>query len=1166
MKRKILLFIMLLCWISIHAQTVFDEIEMNKIQSLILNKEHNKVDSIIDVHLSYTHKKDTIFYLYLIKCLNGYTKVKTYEDPSVIAPYSEYGKKAFEYLKDFIKKNQPNTLQCWPYLGMWAETYNYLNDDIIVDISNFSYQYYEKYKQHDLNTLYVVQKNTYQYLCSSKEWVLAADLMKKFYDIAIAEKKETVIIPIVAAYIGDVYLNCRKHENAEEWYLKSYHLFNKYKKTNNQPYCELLNNIVINFILSHNYTSALTYAKESCDVNKSLYGELSPENVNAIYMLSDVEIGLGRIEDAVYHLENAIMLSDNVPNLEETTKNKYLNILKLINLYLDTGKYLVGYNDGQTIETSIIEAYKKYYIEGDAASAVSLYLNVINAIEKRQEKYSNIFYCFAVEELSNILIKQGKYGEADRLLNHSMEILRKMDTMPDIIYLIYATKGILYNTIHNYDEAIKYYNLARDSYNKKQRNTVGYARIISGLSTCLSKNGNYSLAKEYAEEAYNIYKTSLGKYSKIHADRLTGLNNLGVIYAEINDSNRGKEIFESIINERTSIQNETTKALALQNIAYLYLCENNYSKAESYLNQSMQLKNISNNKKNIELLLILIKCLNKDINAIALNDQLNHDVKNNISDVFGQFSGYERENYWTDYSGNLTYCNNYVAATFKNSHTISVAYDNTLFTKSMLINSEKLLKSVVKNNNNMNAELYYSRIQSLKERMSSKGIPQDSIFSYIDSISHFEKKIIATIPDFSSLLFAQFKTMEDVKKMLSDNEVAIEFTFFPHVTFPKEKTIHYLGAFLLFKEKELPIMIELCSETEFKQLLDTANVLRQNEIEELYNISDSRLYQMIWAKIKPYIPRGATIYYSPSGYLNRINLSAISDGNERLSEAYNFIEVSTTANIHQVKNNVYKCKNAIIYGDINYFEDTNLMALKSKDYPFYKPGDMMATRSMTRGMWDLLPGTKEEINAIGNMMENNGVKFKIYDQNDANEESFKGLNRNAPDLIHIATHGFYFPSESNYSSCYFSDFSSYTNKDYSMYRSGLLFSGANNAWTGKEIPYGVEDGILTADEISRIDLSNTKLVVLSACDTGLGDIDNIDGVFGLQRGFKKAGVGTILMSLWKVPDSETNTLMCLFYDHLLSGQKPHDALKDAQKQMSNSGLSPYYWAGFVLLD
>ena len=298
-----------------------------------------------------------------------------------------------------------------------------------------------------------------------------------------------------------------------------------------------------------------------------------------------------------------------------------------------------------------------------------------------------------------------------------------------------------------------------------------------------------------------------------------------------------------------------------------------------------------------------------------------------------------------------------------------------------------------------------------------------------------------------------------------------------------------------------------------------------------------------------------------------MNLSAISDGTQRLYEKYSIHEVSTTAMIGEIKQKGKEpIKNAVLYGDINYFEDSEMMTENAKNYQYFSSGDILATRSLYRNTWELLPGTKEEISFINDLMVSKGVDSRIISQNNASEESFKALDGNAPDVIHVATHGFYLSQNDDITSLFFGNLNSYTKKDYSLFFSGLLFAGANNVWTGQELAEGVEDGILTADELSHIDLNGNKLVVLSACDTGLGDIDKINGVYGLQRGLKKAGASTIMMSLWKVPDEETSILMKYFYQHYLSGKDAYQSLRFAQEQLIKVGKSPYYWAGFILLD
>ncbi|MBP6810017.1 MAG: CHAT domain-containing protein, partial [Saprospiraceae bacterium] len=154
----------------------------------------------------------------------------------------------------------------------------------------------------------------------------------------------------------------------------------------------------------------------------------------------------------------------------------------------------------------------------------------------------------------------------------------------------------------------------------------------------------------------------------------------------------------------------------------------------------------------------------------------------------------------------------------------------------------------------------------------------------------------------------------------------------------------------------------------------------------------------------------------------------------------------------------------------------------------------------------------------------------------------------------------------------------FPDSDHPMIRSGLLLAGANHAWkTGKPLKPGMEDGILTAYEISQMNLSNTELVVLSACETGLGDIQGNEGVYGLQRAFKIAGAKYLIMSLWQVPDKQTSLLMTTFYKKWLPSDAEAKAVKEqkmtipeafraAQKELRDAGLDPYQWAGFVLVE
>jgi CHAT domain-containing protein len=134
-----------------------------------------------------------------------------------------------------------------------------------------------------------------------------------------------------------------------------------------------------------------------------------------------------------------------------------------------------------------------------------------------------------------------------------------------------------------------------------------------------------------------------------------------------------------------------------------------------------------------------------------------------------------------------------------------------------------------------------------------------------------------------------------------------------------------------------------------------------------------------------------------------------------------------------------------------------------------------------------------------------------------------------------------------------------------LFYSGLIMSGGQSTWTDSTFVVEKNDGILTAYEISKIDFHNVDLVVLSACETGLGD-NLFDGIFGLQRAFKKAGAKSILMSLWQIDDKATSEYMGLFYDLLSYGLSKHESYKRTVAEIKKKYNDPYYWASFVLLD
>ena len=179
----------------------------------------------------------------------------------------------------------------------------------------------------------------------------------------------------------------------------------------------------------------------------------------------------------------------------------------------------------------------------------------------------------------------------------------------------------------------------------------------------------------------------------------------------------------------------------------------------------------------------------------------------------------------------------------------------------------------------------------------------------------------------------------------------------------------------------------------------------------------------------------------------------------------------------------------------------------------------------TRDSWPFLPGTQREVEEIGHFI---GPKATVKMGLTATETDLKAQSGQSPTVLHLATHGFAFPDPAIAPNDSTSGGNAFRRIANPLFRTGLLLAGANRI-SGGQPKLGDDDGILTAYEVANLNLSRTKLVVLSACETALGDIRGSEGVFGLQRAFKMAGAGYLLTSLWPISDQATSDLMTRFY-------------------------------------
>jgi CHAT domain-containing protein len=330
-----------------------------------------------------------------------------------------------------------------------------------------------------------------------------------------------------------------------------------------------------------------------------------------------------------------------------------------------------------------------------------------------------------------------------------------------------------------------------------------------------------------------------------------------------------------------------------------------------------------------------------------------------------------------------------------------------------------------------------------------------------------------------------------------------------------------------------------------------------------------------WRPLESALGASHSIYVSPDGVLNLVSLGLIpsSDGKLLLEKHDLHVLTSTKDLLRQAPGT--SSDSAVLVGNprFNLTAEEQRAALLQVGRETAAPVLVASVnpssalrKSREGGALDPLPGTAVELEAVRTLLEQKKWQVRVYADSAALEEAVKRAR--SPRLLHLATHGFFLGEQA-----YAGDAAADVNPglENPMMRSGLFFAGAERALLGSRPPEGLEDGVLTAYEAAALDLQGTDLVVLSACETGLGQVRNGEGVFGLRRALQIAGARAVLMSLWAVPDRETQELMGLFYEKWLAGAENHDALRAAQLEMRERVRArygkdlPHYWGGFILV-
>jgi len=761
--------------------------------------------------------------------------------------------------------------------------------------------------------------------------------------------------------------------------------------------------------------------------------------------------------------------------------------------------------------------------------------------------------------------------------------------------LVCYNYGNLSIEIGDYDKARHLHEQAfRIMLNAHGKKHSDYPMLLSALGRVAFLQKDYETADSLYRESLRARIEILGKKHPYYPAGLTDLATVCIA------QERPVDAFD-LLQEALAAQIEvegprhSSVAMTLRQMALCKLFEGNYLEADSLMQRSSDLcfsifdaASLQSARQN-DFRMLTGVCVGSNLKNVEKWAREGHAYwKKTAQHALGYATAHQLESILNS----ISFHHNLINAVCAGTGIADLAYDNALLFKNIALQSQSDLVRQMNATGDTTAAKMYQKWQQLRGRLTAELakplVERHGTDSLENWINRLEREMISVTSGTNKSSIPGWK---DIQQALQYGEAAIEFI---HYTLPRPMqdagTTRY-AALLLLPDGQPPRFIPLFDEKRLIELLEQ-HTGHAGAVASLYARSGklldekkpghgAELYKLIWKPVARWLPQSShTLYVSLSGQLHRVNLAALPTGKNRvLAHRYTIRQLGSTRNILHSETipTIQPGSTALLYGGIRYAYDSTavaqpLLAYRDARKMYLKEGG--GYRQDTTPAWEYLSGSEQEVWGLNRLLGNAGVYTTMLTKQSATEESVKVMGyygKGGPDILHIATHGFFFPDQGGTAAdaatfnCVGERTAVFKWNDNPLFRSGLIFAGANAAWTGQSIPPEREDGILTAYEISQLNLSNTKLAVLSACETGLGDIRDSEGVYGLQRAFKMAGVDYLLVSLWQVPDKETSEFMDLFYKKWLKNKNIYGAFATAQKKMRKKYEDVYHWAAWVLI-
>jgi CHAT domain-containing protein len=764
-----------------------------------------------------------------------------------------------------------------------------------------------------------------------------------------------------------------------------------------------------------------------------------------------------------------------------------------------------------------------------------------------------------VEPLVNrarLLLARGDYTDAEKVAARAHDIARTVygtvstktattqRMLADIDYLI-----------GDYDQAEQLLTQALASQEKQfGRNHIEVAKTIAQLALAKFYNGrDRAEVERLMLEARDIMAARLGPDNPQYADVLKSVAILYMSQQRFDLALQALTQAETIWRTKTGRKNNINAASIYSLTADIFYQQKNFAKALSFYASSRNIYEKYFSNTHPEYVKIRSKearvyFMQKDFKQAkrSIEESLaNYEIF--IKQYFPALSEREKAKYWNTIKDDFEFYNTLAFSKLEDFRDLTgKVYNYQLLTKALLLSAsikirERILASNDENLRNLylqwvDKKEYLTQVLSMSaQQLADNNINQHTLASEVEAL---ERELSEKSELFSSGFENKRVTYENVQKSIAKGEVAMEMIRFRHFNHVLTDSVIYVALYVKNdNERPKAVILPNGSRMENQNFRYFRNTFMRK-------IKDTLSYAVFWQPIERAVGQYTTLYLSPDGVYTQLNLEAIStpDGRYMLDNS-NIVILSNTKDLYlrkaKAKPVAAAGSSATLFGNPTFY----------------------LTASASRRFTDL-PGTEREIAELQALLAEKGWKTFEYTEGSATEERIKEME--SPKIFHIATHGFTTPAVVK------SDIEKLAENeamqtDNPLLRTGLLLRGAGDLLDKTSFNYNIENGILTAYEAMNLSLDRTDLVVLSACETGLGEIRNGEGVYGLQRAFLVAGAKVLIMSMFKVDDEATQKLILNFYRKWLNTGNMRQSFVEAKKELRTEYPEPYYWGAFIMI-